>query len=50
MLFKHAIHDIVDSGTFGHLQSDMFPIPISALAMHVDAPSPAVPDLIDLGD
>ncbi|RVW28300.1 hypothetical protein CK203_099934 [Vitis vinifera] len=42
--------DIVDSGTFGHPQSDMFPIPTSAQAMHADAPSPAVPDLIDLGD
>ncbi|RVW98111.1 hypothetical protein CK203_031945 [Vitis vinifera] len=42
--------DIVDSGTFGHPQSDMFPIPTSAQAMHADSPSPAVPDLIDLGD
>ncbi|RVW68743.1 hypothetical protein CK203_062992 [Vitis vinifera] len=42
--------DIVDSGTFGHPQSDMFPIPTSAQAMHADAPSPVVPDLIDLGD
>ncbi|RVX15489.1 hypothetical protein CK203_009240 [Vitis vinifera] len=47
---RHAIQDIVDSGTFGHPQSDMFPIPTSAQAMHADAPSPAVPDLIDLGD
>ncbi|RVX16914.1 hypothetical protein CK203_003351 [Vitis vinifera] len=47
---RHAIQDIVDSGTFGHPQFDMFPIPISAQAMHADAPSPAVPDLIDLGD
>ncbi|KAL6329569.1 hypothetical protein AAG906_022146 [Vitis piasezkii] len=47
---RHAIQDIVDSGMFGHLQSDMFPIPTSAQAMHADAPSPAVPDLIDLGD
>ncbi|RVW28228.1 hypothetical protein CK203_083690 [Vitis vinifera] len=44
---RHAIQDIVDSGTFGHPQSDMFPIPTSAQAMHADAPSPAVPDLID---
>ena len=47
---RHAIQDIVNSGTFGHPQSDMFPIPTSAQAMHADAPSPAVPDLIDLGD
>ncbi|RVW15540.1 hypothetical protein CK203_077749 [Vitis vinifera] len=47
---RHAIQDIVDSGTFGDPQSDMFPIPTSAHAMHADAPSPAVPDLIDLGD
>ena len=47
---RHAIQDIVDSGTFGHPQSDMFPIPTSAQAMHADSPSPAVPDLIDLGD
>nr|CAN80486.1 hypothetical protein VITISV_013886 [Vitis vinifera] len=47
---RHAIQDIVDSGTFGDPQSDMFPIPTSAQAMHADAPSPAVPDLIDLGD
>ena len=47
---RHAIQDIVDSGTFGHPQSDMFPIPTSAQATHADASSPAVPDLIDLGD
>ncbi|RVW39437.1 hypothetical protein CK203_106564 [Vitis vinifera] len=47
---RHAIQDIVDSGTFGHPQFDMFPIPISAQALHADAHSPAVPDLIDLGD
>ena len=47
---RHAIQDIVDSGTFGHPQFDMFPVPISAQAMHADAPSPAVPDLIDLDD
>ena len=47
---RHAIQDIVDSGTFGHPQSDMFPIPTSAQAMHADTPSPAVLDLIDLGD
>ena len=47
---RHAIQDIVDSGTFGDPQSDMFPIPTSAQAMHADAPSPAVLDLIDLGD
>ncbi|RVX01147.1 hypothetical protein CK203_036121 [Vitis vinifera] len=47
---QHAIHDIVDFGTFGHPQSDMFSIPTSAQAMHADTPSPAVPDLIDLGD
>ncbi|RVX13024.1 hypothetical protein CK203_010015 [Vitis vinifera] len=47
---RHAIQDIVDSGTFGHPQSDMFPIPTSAQAMHADAPSPVVPDLIDLSD
>uniref|UniRef100_F6H273 Uncharacterized protein n=1 Tax=Vitis vinifera TaxID=29760 RepID=F6H273_VITVI len=47
---RHAIQDIVDSGTFGDPQSDMFPIPTSAHAMHADASSPAVPDLIDLGD
>ncbi|RVW99393.1 hypothetical protein CK203_038504 [Vitis vinifera] len=46
---RHAIQDIIDSGTFGHPQSDMFPIPTSAQAMHVDSPPPAVPDLIDLG-
>ncbi|RVW40693.1 hypothetical protein CK203_101637 [Vitis vinifera] len=40
--------DIVDSG-FGHPQSDMFYF-YPAQAMHADAPSPAVPDLIDLGD
>ncbi|RVW69762.1 hypothetical protein CK203_061841 [Vitis vinifera] len=34
---RHAIQDIVDSGTFGHPQSDMFPIPTSAQAMHADA-------------
>ncbi|RVW39371.1 hypothetical protein CK203_096144 [Vitis vinifera] len=45
-----SILGIVDSGTFGHPQSDMFPIPTSAQAMHADSPSPAVPDLIDLGD
>ncbi|RVW65724.1 hypothetical protein CK203_057693 [Vitis vinifera] len=27
---RHAIQDIVDSGTFGHPPSDMFPIPTSA--------------------
>ncbi|RVW17728.1 hypothetical protein CK203_071827 [Vitis vinifera] len=48
--FRLDLYDIVDSGTFGHPQSDMFPIPTSAQAMHADAPSPAVPDLIDLGD
>ncbi|RVW57116.1 hypothetical protein CK203_091682 [Vitis vinifera] len=42
--------DIVDSGTFGHPQSDMSLISTPAQAMHADAPSPAVPDLIDLGD
>ncbi|KAL6326311.1 hypothetical protein AAG906_005505 [Vitis piasezkii] len=42
--------DIIDSGTFGHPQSDTFPIPTSAQAMHVDSPPPAIPDLIDLGD
>ncbi|KAL6349968.1 hypothetical protein AAG906_002075 [Vitis piasezkii] len=47
---RHAIQDIVDSRAFGHPQSTMFPIPTSAQAMHADAPSPAVPDLIDLGD
>ena len=47
---RHAIQDIIDSGTFGHPQSDMFPIPTSAQAMHADSPPPAVPDLIDLGD
>ncbi|RVX12760.1 hypothetical protein CK203_009767 [Vitis vinifera] len=47
---RHAIQDIVDSGTFRHPRSDMFPIPTSAQAMHADTPSPAVPDLIDLGD
>ncbi|RVW18264.1 hypothetical protein CK203_114915 [Vitis vinifera] len=46
---RHAIQDIVDSGTFGHPQS-ICPIPTSAQAMHADTPSPAVPDLIDLGD
>ncbi|KAL6323732.1 hypothetical protein AAG906_002200 [Vitis piasezkii] len=44
-----ASTDIVDSGIFGHPQSDMFSIPTSAQAMHADTPSP-VPDLIDLGD
>ncbi|RVW62357.1 hypothetical protein CK203_062894 [Vitis vinifera] len=47
---RHAIQDIVDSGTFGHPQSDMSLISTLAQAMHADAPSPAVPDLIDLGD
>ena len=47
---RHAIQDIVDSGTFGHPQSDMSLISTPAQAMHADAPSPAVPDLIDLGD
>ena len=47
---RHAIQDIIDSGTFGHPQSDIFPIPTSAQAMHADTPSPAVLDLIDLGD
>ncbi|RVW55867.1 hypothetical protein CK203_104110 [Vitis vinifera] len=42
--------DIVDSGTFGHPQSDMFFIPTLAQAMRADTLSPAVPDLIDLGD
>ncbi|RVW63536.1 hypothetical protein CK203_060845 [Vitis vinifera] len=42
--------DIIDSGTLGHPQSDMFPIPTSAQATHADAPSPAVLDLIDLGN
>ena len=37
---RHAIQDIVDSGTFGHPQSDIFPIPTSAQAMHADFPSP----------
>ncbi|RVW53888.1 hypothetical protein CK203_101196 [Vitis vinifera] len=47
---RHAIQDIVDSGTFGHPQSNVFPIHTSAQAMHADSPSPAVPDLLDLGD
>ncbi|RVX10406.1 hypothetical protein CK203_016892 [Vitis vinifera] len=47
---RHAIQDIVDSGTFGHPQSDMSLISTPAQAMHADAPSPAVLDLIDLGD
>ena len=47
---RHAIHDIVDFGTFGHPQSNMFSILTSAQAMHADTPSPAVLDLIDLGD
>ena len=47
---RHAIQDIVDSGTFGHPQSDMSLISTPAQAMHADAPSPAVPDLIDLDD
>ncbi|RVW37592.1 hypothetical protein CK203_074002 [Vitis vinifera] len=47
---RHAIQDIVDSGTFGHPQSDMSLISTPTQAMHADAPSPAVPDLIDLGD
>ncbi|KAJ9672736.1 hypothetical protein PVL29_026090 [Vitis rotundifolia] len=47
---RHAIQDIVDSGTFGHPHSDMFFIPTSAQARHADTASPAVPDLIDLGD
>ena len=47
---RHAIQNIVDFGTFGHPQSDMFFIPTSAQAMHADTPSPVVPDLIDLGD
>ncbi|RVW18269.1 hypothetical protein CK203_114410 [Vitis vinifera] len=37
-------------GRFGHPQSDMSLISTPAQAMHADAPSPAVPDLIDLGD
>ena len=44
---RHAIQDIVDSGTFGHPQSDMFYILTSTQAMHADTPSPAVPNLID---
>ena len=44
---RHAIQDIVDSGIFGHPQSDMFYILTSAQAMHADTPSPAVPNLID---
>ena len=47
---QHAIHDIVDSETFEHPQSDMFFIHTLAQAMHADIPSLAVPDLIDLGD
>ena len=47
---RHAIQDIVDSGMFGHPQSDMSLISTPAQAMHADAPLPAVPDLIDLGD
>ncbi|RVW60998.1 hypothetical protein CK203_051362 [Vitis vinifera] len=47
---RHAIQDIVDSGTFGHPQSDMSLISTPAQAMHAETPSPAVPDLIDLGD
>ena len=47
---RHAIQDIVDSGTFGHLQSDMFSIPTSAQAVHAETPSPVIPDLVDLGD
>ncbi|RVW44355.1 hypothetical protein CK203_070954 [Vitis vinifera] len=47
---RHVVQDIIDSGTFGHPQYDMFPIPTSAQAMHADSPSPAVLDLIDLGD
>ncbi|KAL6329756.1 hypothetical protein AAG906_035404 [Vitis piasezkii] len=39
---RHAIQDIIDSGTFGHPQSDMFPIPTSAQAMHVDSLPPTV--------
>ena len=45
---QHAIHDIVDFGTFGHPQSDMFSIPTSAQAVHAKTPSPVVP--IDLCD
>ena len=48
---RHAIQDIVDSRKFGHSQSNMFFfIPISAQAMHANTPSPAILDLIDLGD
>ena len=47
---RHAIQDIVDSRTFGYPQSDMFSIPTLAQAMRADTLSPAVPDLIDLGD
>ena len=47
---RHAIQDIVDSGIFGHPQSDMFSIPTSAQATHADVPSPVVLDLIDLGN
>ncbi|WKA03318.1 hypothetical protein VitviT2T_021434 [Vitis vinifera] len=47
---RHAIQDIIDSRMFGHPQSDMSSIPTSAQATHADAPPPAVPDLIDLGD
>ena len=47
---RHAIQDIIDSGTFGHPQSDIFPIPTSTQSMYVDSPPPAVPHLIDLGD
>ena len=47
---RHAIHDIVDFGTFGHPQSDMFSIPTLAQAVHADTTLPAVPDLVDLRD
>ncbi|RVW25415.1 hypothetical protein CK203_108422 [Vitis vinifera] len=47
---RHSIQDIVESGTFGHPRFDMFSIPTLAQAMHADTPSPAVPDLIDLGN
>ena len=43
---RHAIHDIVDSRTFGYPQSDMFSIPTSTQAVHAETSSPTVPDMI----
>ncbi|RVX14886.1 hypothetical protein CK203_012030 [Vitis vinifera] len=40
---RHAIQDIIDSGTFGHPQSDMSSIPTSAQATPCRRPSTSSP-------